>query len=98
MKQPRLPEPPTPSPSLHPGPPRPPAPTPPTHAGCNTYPLSILTRGPRKALGTSITLKNGPPGKRGTEPPTQTAADHLQGPRKFLLSAPAGTASLLPWP
>ena len=53
---------------------------------------------PRKALSTSITLKNGPPGKRGTESPTQTDTDRLQGPRKFLLSAPAGIISLLLWP
>ena len=88
----------SPSRTPHPQPQHPPAPTPPAHAGCNTYPLSILTRGPRKALSTSITLKNGPPGKRGTESPTQTDTDRLQGPRKFLLSAPAGIISLLLWP
>lgn len=96
VKQPRLldhphPQPPPRNPPI-------PSPHPARPTSCNTYPLSILTRGPRKALGTSITLKNGPPGKRGTDPPTQTDTDRLQGPRKFLLSTPAETVSLLPWP
>lgn len=51
--------------------------------GHNTYPLSILARGPKKALDASITLENGQTGRRGLRIPNRADTDPLQLANQF---------------